>query len=112
FGNVFHADGSLVTADSPAKTGELLTVYGTGFGPADHPRLQGFPIPQSPAYLIVDAVATSVGDIAATTVKAFAAPGKIGIDAVQFRLGDGSTSGPLKITINGVESNTVTLPVQ
>jgi uncharacterized protein (TIGR03437 family) len=112
FSNIFHEDGSLVTADAPARTGELFTVYGTGFGPADHPRLQGFPVPQSPDYLIVDGVDAKVGDISAIVVKAFAAPGKIGIDGVQFRLGDGTTSGPLKITINGVESNTVTLPVQ
>ena len=40
-----HADGTLVTPDSPAIKGELLTVYGTGFGPTDHPRLFGFPVP-------------------------------------------------------------------
>src|ERR1019366_3511563 len=33
-----HADGTLVTPDSPAIKGELLTVYGTGFGPTDHTR--------------------------------------------------------------------------
>ena len=98
--------------DSPARSGELLTVYGTGFGPVDHTRLDGFPVPASPDYLEVDSVAGQVGDIAVQVVKAYAAPGKVGIDAVQFRLGDGSVSGPLKITVNGVDSNPVTLPVQ
>src|SRR5262249_39205061 len=45
-----HEDGSAVTADAPAKSGELLTVYGTGFGPAERARPEGFPVPQSPAY--------------------------------------------------------------
>jgi len=36
-------------------------------------------------------------------------------DAVRFRLGDGAppaTNAPLRVRINGVESNTVLLPVQ
>ena len=45
-----HEDGSPVTADAPARSGELLTVYGTGFGPAERARPEGFPIPQSPSY--------------------------------------------------------------
>jgi len=37
----------------------------------------------------------------------------VGVDAIQFRL-DGSATGTVtcKLTINGVDSNTVTLPVQ
>jgi uncharacterized protein (TIGR03437 family) len=112
FAGVFHEDGSAVTAESPARTDELLTVYGTGFGPADHTRLEGFPIPATPTYLIADAVSAQLGDTAIVPEKAFAVPGKIGIDAVQFRLPDGARSGAFKITINGQESNSVTLPVQ
>jgi uncharacterized protein (TIGR03437 family) len=112
FGTIIHENGSAVTGDSPALSGELLTIYGTGFGPTDHTRLDGFPVPSSPDYLTVDPVSGQVGDTAIQVVKAFAAPGKVGIDAVQFRLGDGSVSGPLKITVNGVDSNPVTLPVQ
>jgi uncharacterized protein (TIGR03437 family) len=112
FGTIFHEDGSAVSADSPAKVGELLTVYGTGFGPTDRPRLDGFPLPAGVDYLISDPVEAGVGDSTVNVVKAFAAPGKVGIDAVQFRLPDGAASGPFKVVINGVESNTVTLPVQ
>ena len=87
-------------------------MYGTGFGPTDRPRLDGFPVPASPDYLIADSVDARVGEAAAAVVKAFAAPGKVGIDAVQFRLGDGTVSGALRVVINGVESNTVTVAVQ
>jgi len=41
--------------------------------------------------------------------------GKQGIDAVQFRLGDGAptaTNATFKLTVNGVDSNTVMLAVQ
>jgi uncharacterized protein (TIGR03437 family) len=113
FAMAIHEDGSPVTADSPATAGELVTVYGTGFGPADHTRLEGFPIPQSPPYLMVDSASVQAGDIAIPAEKAFAVPGRFGIDAVQFRL-NGTASGNLtfKVTINGVDSNTVLLPVQ
>src|SRR5450759_5733446 len=48
-----HEDGSPVTADAPARPGELLTVYGTGFGPAERARPEGFPIPPTPAFSMV-----------------------------------------------------------
>jgi uncharacterized protein (TIGR03437 family) len=108
-----HEDGSPVTADAPARPGELLTVYGTGFGPAERARPEGFPIPQSPTYSMVDGVTVQVGQAAIPAEKAFAAVGRCGIDAAQFRL-DGSATGTatLRVTVNGVESNTLLLPVQ
>ena len=108
-----HEDGSAVSADSPARKGELLTVYGTGFGPTDRPRPQGFAVPASPSFLITDAVNVQLGDVALTPVAAFAAVGRIGVDAVQFRVGEEAPSGslPLRITINGQDSNSVVLPI-
>lgn len=38
---VTHADGSLVSAQSPARAGEELVAYATGFGPADPPAPTG-----------------------------------------------------------------------
>jgi len=115
FAMAVHEDGSPINVDSPAKRGELITVYGTGFGPADHPRPLGFPTPPTPDYLIVDPVTVQIADAVITPEKAFVVPGRQGIDAVQFRLGDGSpssTSATLKLTINGVDSNTVLIAVQ
>ncbi len=110
---VVHEDGSPVTADAPAKSGELLTVYGTGFGPAERPRPEGFPIPQTPSYNIVDGVTLQVGTLTVAAENAFAVPGRCGVDAVQFRL-DGSVTGTvtLLVTVNGTDSNTLMLPVQ
>lgn len=36
-----HADGSLVNTASPAKPGEVVVVYGTGFGPTNPPTPAG-----------------------------------------------------------------------
>src|ERR1017187_6967862 len=110
-----HADGTLVTPDSPAIKGELLTVYGTGFGPTDHTRLFGFPVPATPPYLVVDPVSAQVGASTLTVESAYALPGSIGVDAVQFRLDSTVPSGAnasFQLVVNGVNSNTLLLPVQ
>jgi uncharacterized protein (TIGR03437 family) len=115
FAVAMHEDGSPVTSDAPAKTGELLSIYGTGFGPADHPRPEGFAVPATPPYHIVDAGSVNAGGVTITPENAFAGPGRVGIDVVQFRLGDGVPTGTnvqIYVTINGQDSNTVVLPVQ
>jgi uncharacterized protein (TIGR03437 family) len=115
FAMAVHEDGSPITPDSPAKRGELITVYGTGFGPADHPRPLGFPTPSSPEYRIVDAASVQIGDVVIDAEKAFVVPGRQGVDAVQFRLGDSApsaTNATLKLTVNGVDSNTVLIAVE
>jgi len=108
-----HEDGSPVTADAPARAGELLTVYGTGFGPAERSRPEGFPIPQATSYAMVDGVTVQVGEASIAAEKAFAVAGRCGIDAVQFRLA-GAITGTvtLRLSINGADSNTLVLPVQ
>jgi uncharacterized protein (TIGR03437 family) len=115
FAVAMHEDGTPVTADSPAKSGELLSVYGTGFGPMDHPRPEGFAVPASPPYLLVDSATVQAAGVAIAPEKAFAAPGQVGVDVVQFRLGDGipsATNIQLYVTVGGQDSNTVVLPVQ
>jgi len=51
---VQHGDGTLVTPDSPALQGELLTLYATGLGPLNPARLDGLAIPDTPPYNAVD----------------------------------------------------------
>jgi len=56
-----------------------------------------------------------VGDAVLPAENALAAPGRVAVDAVQFRLSDGApsrTNAPLRVSINGQQSNTVLLPVQ
>jgi uncharacterized protein (TIGR03437 family) len=86
-GALFHEDGSLVTGDAPAKTGELVTAYGTGFGPAVARRPFGLaPLEES---AIVDGVTVQVGDVTVVAEKVVAAAGKVGVDAVAFRWPEG-----------------------
>ena len=110
-----HADGTLVTPDAPAAIGELLTVYGTGFGPTTPTRPFGLPVPATPPYAVVDPVTAQVGTSTLTVESAYALAGSIGVDAVQFRLDNtvpSGASGSFQLVVNGVASNTLLLPVQ
>jgi uncharacterized protein (TIGR03437 family) len=56
-----------------------------------------------------------VGTSIFTPQSAFAAPGQVGVDLVQFQLDSSAPSGsavPLFLTVNGVNSNTLSLPIQ
>jgi uncharacterized protein (TIGR03437 family) len=112
---VMHEDGTPVTAAAPARQGELLTAYGTGFGPTDRVRPEAAAIPASPRFMILDPVSLQVGSAVFTPESAFAAAGQVGVDLVQFRLDSTAPSGagvPIYVTVNGVASNTLTLPIQ
>jgi len=115
FALAVHQDGSLVTPSSPAAQGELLTIYGTGFGATNPPRPEGLAVPASPPLALVDPVTVQVGSDTITPQNAFAAPGSVGMDAVQFRLDSNAPTGTnaqLTITVNGQSSNTVLLACQ
>ena len=109
----YHADGSMVTTSSPAVAGETISFLGTGFGPYQTPVFDGF-FPPNPPPAVVDAVVLSVGGQKLTS-KSTAAPGFAGVVNTQFEVPSSLGSGPsvpLEVTINGVDSNTVLLPIQ
>jgi uncharacterized protein (TIGR03437 family) len=110
-----HPDGSLVTPDAPAQQGESLTLYGTGFGPTSTPRLDGFAIPQYPPYSIADPLSLQIAGAPIAPDAAFALPGSVGVDVVEFHLTaavPAGTNANLYVTVNGQSSNIVVLPVQ
>ncbi len=110
----FHADGSPVTTDSPATGGETISVLGTGFGPYQGTIVDGF-FPPNPAPALADSVSISVGGQTPSPTWSGAATGYVGIAATNFQVPSGMASGSnvsLKLTVNGVDSNTVVLPIQ
>ncbi len=111
----FHQDGSEITLESPMRRGETATLIGSGFGPCTPEPPDGFPLPASPSYLLVDAVEIFAGDHKLETVWAGGAVGQIGTIAVRFRLTDallGGSTMPLRVVVNGRESNRVMLAVE
>ncbi len=113
YATAMHADGSLVTTASPASAGESVSLLGTGYGPYQQTVLDGF-FPPNPPPAVKDAVSLSVAGVKPGS-KSTAAPGFIGVVLTQFQVPTGlpgGTSVPVLVTINGVESNTVMLPLK
>jgi uncharacterized protein (TIGR03437 family) len=110
-----HEDGTAVTQEKPARKGELITLFGTGFGPTERPVPDGFAIPPSPAFPLADQVEIVAGDRPLETAWAGAAPGFVGTQAAQFRVTEdlpAASSVELKVLVNGVASNAALLPLE
>ncbi|HTW67260.1 MAG TPA: hypothetical protein VME17_21720 [Bryobacteraceae bacterium] len=108
-----HPDGSLVSTASPAAAGETISLLGTGFGPYQQTVLDGF-FPPNPPPAVTDTVTLSVAGVNPSSTST-AAPGFVGAVQTQFQVPSGLASGtpvPVFVTIDGVNSNTVMLPVQ
>jgi len=115
FGVVTHSDGTPVTSSAPAQAAETLTVFGTGFGATVPARPEGFAVPASPGYLLTDPATVQIGGVPVDSSAAFAWPGSVGVDVIQFVVPGGLPPGanaPLTVTVGGAISNTVALPVQ
>lgn len=91
---------------TPARAGDILTAYATGFGPMDTPIQTGqlSPILSNaigPVSVSIGGVALSQSDI----LYAGVAPGEI-IDQLNFRIPSGLAGGnqPLVITVGGISS--------
>jgi uncharacterized protein (TIGR03437 family) len=113
-GLLTHADGSLVTSAAPSLAGETLSLYGTGFGPTLPARPEGLAVPASPPYVLTDPATIQLGSVSVAPSRAYAWPGAVGVDVIQFVVPGGlpsAANAPLTVTINGTASNTVQLPI-
>lgn len=110
-----HADGSLVTQDNPARHGEEVTIYGTGFGPFDRKVIDGFLTPVDPPVNLVDPVQVVTGNAQLQPDWTGAAPGFVGTAITKVKITDSVTQSgtvPVSVMVNGKPSNVVMLPVQ
>jgi uncharacterized protein (TIGR03437 family) len=111
-----HEDGQEITLTSGALRSEVVTLFGTGFGPYERSAPDGFPLPAGPSYALVDPIEVIVGESLAEVVWAGGAPGQIGASMVRFKLPaeaeakDGVVS--VRVRVNGHESNPVFLKVE
>jgi uncharacterized protein (TIGR03437 family) len=109
-----RASGEVVTADNPARAGETLTVLGTGLGPYRVRAADGFLIGESTAYSLMDPINLLADDAPLAVTYAGAANAGVGIDAVRFQVPDSHPASgfiQVRVTVNGTDSNTVSLPV-
>lgn len=109
----FGPRGVSISATSPAAAGDEILLLATGAGPYDLRIPDGFLLPTSPDYRLVDPVEVIIGDRTVTPTFAGGNGGQIGVNAIRFRVPAGlSGSVELKIKSGGRESNTVVIPVR
>jgi uncharacterized protein (TIGR03437 family) len=116
-GGVFtKTDYTLVTAASPARVGDLVWAYGTGFG-AVGPALNAGDITPGDMVYNTGTVTATVGGRDARVLYSIASPGYAGLYQVLFEVPAGVTSltgnVPVQVSMGGtIRSNSVNLQVR
>ncbi len=99
---------------TPAKPGDVLILWGTGFGPTSPAAPVGVQVPATTTYL-VNNVTVTIGNLPATVYGTALAPGFAGLYQVAIQVPSNAPDGDLPVvaSVNGVSSPTgVTLTVQ
>jgi uncharacterized protein (TIGR03437 family) len=99
------ADGSLNSAQSPAKPGQYVTAYATGQGAVSPAVVTGDVAPSSPLSLPVAQVQVKIGGKQATTQFAGLAPGFVGLLQLNVLIPDVAAGElPFEVSVGGVNA--------
>jgi len=99
----------------PAKPGDTIILWGTGFGPTTPAAPDGVAVPTDTIYYTANTVTVTVGDTAATVAYAALTPGSAGLYQVAIQIPTALADGdyPVVATVSGVPSpSTVLITVQ
>jgi uncharacterized protein (TIGR03437 family) len=96
---------------TPAKPGDVLILWGTGFGPTNPAAPVGVQVPSDQTYSTATSVSVMIGSNAATVYGAALASGFAGLYQVAIQVPASLANGdyPVVATINGVQSPNTTL---
>ncbi len=114
-GAILLTSGKLADASSPARRGDIVSIYCTGLGPVDAAIDVTAPAPSNPLARVKGRTTVSVGNLSAQVDFAGLAPGFSGLYQVNFRVPPGAPVGsavPIILTVEGADSNTVTMAIQ
>ncbi len=113
-GAILDAKFVLVSAQNPAKPGDVIQVFATGLGQTNPVARSGERSPSSPPATVVKTVTATVDGINAPVHFAGLAPGFVGLYQVNVQIPAGVKNGEVSLVLKqeDVESNTVTVFVQ
>jgi uncharacterized protein (TIGR03437 family) len=99
------------TTTVPAAPGDVIILWGTGFGPTSPAAPAGFETPSTTTYNTASTVSVTVGTTAATVYGAALAPGYAGLYQVAIQIPASLANGdyPVVATISGAQSPSTTL---
>ena len=108
-----HANFSLVTAASPAKPGEPLTMYLVGMGATNQTVASGNPAPSNPLATVTFAPQVTIDGQTAPISFAGLTPGGVGLYQINFNVPSTAKTGTLDVVItqNGIPANATKLIV-
>jgi uncharacterized protein (TIGR03437 family) len=96
---------------APAKPGDVIVLWGTGFGPTNPTAPAGLVTPSTTVYNTAGPVTVTVGGVPATVYGAALAPGEAGLYQVAIQIPTSLANGnyPVIATISGAQSPSTTL---
>lgn len=96
---------------APAKPGDVIILWGTGFGPTSPSAPTGFETPSGTTYNTASAVSVKLGTTPATVYGAALAPGYAGLYQIAIQIPASLADGdyPIVATISGERSPSTTL---
>ncbi|HEY1341970.1 MAG TPA: choice-of-anchor V domain-containing protein [Bryobacteraceae bacterium] len=94
------------TTTTPAKPGDVIILWGTGFGPTSPAAPSGVQVPADKTYSTANSVSVKLNGVDAQVFGAALAPGFAGLYQVAFQVPASAPDGDLPIvaTINGANS--------
>lgn len=105
------SSGALITAESPAKRGEMVAIFVTGLGEVDGEIAAGQPSPVVPLLYAREPVDVQIGDTLVKPAFAGLSPGFVGLYQVNVRIPPDLRTArhDLKVVASGTSSDTVKL---
>lgn len=109
-----HTDYSLATTQNPVRPGEVITLYGVGFGPVTPALTTGGPAGSSPPSTISPSPIVGIGGRNASVLFAGLTPSVVGLYQFNVVVPDGLGIGDLPgaISVGGQISNVFSVPIQ
>ena len=103
---VAKSDSIAGTTTTPAKPGDLLVLWGMGFGPTTPSAPFGAPVPSDQVYSTSSMPAVTINNVPATVFGAALSPGSAGLFQIAIQVPDVLPDGdwPVQAVIGGVAS--------
>jgi minor extracellular serine protease Vpr len=104
----------VIDASNPARRGQAIQLYVNGLGPVDRTPASGEPTPSDQLARTKVNPAVTVGGRPAEVLFSGLAPGNVGLYQINLTLAADTPTGsqPVVVTIGGVASKPVNIPVQ
>jgi uncharacterized protein (TIGR03437 family) len=99
------------TTTTPAKPGDVIILWGTGFGPTNPVAPFGTPVPSDKTYSTTTLPDVTINNIPATVYGAALAPGFGGLYQIAIQVPTSIADGdwPIQASIAGVQSPNATI---